>query len=70
MHQGKAGLRVPTGLVAAKECFLRALNVSELQSDAAKFGQGPAEFPPQIGRSSSQASNASFSASPGRPAQT
>jgi len=37
MYQGEAGLRVPTGLVSCEECLLCALDVPELQSDAAKL---------------------------------
>src|SRR5215210_7926472 len=48
-HQRESRLWIPPGLPSCEECLLRAWEVTQLESNAAQFGEGPAELPPQIG---------------------
>ena len=48
-HSGESGFWIPSGFAGGEEGLFRALEVTQLESDVAQLGEGPAELPPQVG---------------------
>ena len=47
-QQGESRLRIPPRLASREERVLRTFEITQLESHAAQFGEGPPEFPAQV----------------------